>query len=227
MQSNKSLCLFLFLAASLGSSAQKERNPDSLVMPARHAIKVNLLQLLSFYPTIPVAYEVKVAPRLTLQPEVGYVLRFSQQYHYQNKRGVKLRAALRWYPGNMTSTKETHDYLALEPYANIINFDRYSNEEGCFDIECQLRYWQTIHRVVRYRESGLAVKWGHIMYCKHFLYDLSLGLRIRRIRYFDDASPANSGFDGDDIRFWLFQLNEVSRIAAGVVVTFSFGWKIK
>jgi hypothetical protein len=184
VRSSKLLCICLILLAYGGASAQKEDKQDSLDMPAKHAIKVNLLQFLSFYGAVPLAYEFRVARHLSVQVEGAWVYNTSSYSHdYANKRGTKIRTALRWYAPNLTRDVRTHDYLSLEPYANIINFDRQYSRTECFDVECQLQFRRLYNSLVRYRESGVAIKWGHISYGRHLLYDVNLGVRLRRIRY--------------------------------------------
>lgn len=227
MRNFKPLFGLIFFITSFPVHAQEEKK-DSLDMPAKHAIKINLLQPFSYYSTVPLAYEMRVAKDLSLTLEAGYVYNSLATARTNNKRGVKLRTELRWYPDNLSYTERTHDYLSVEPYGNMVNFDRRQTVSECLDAECQYRYSRTYDKVVRYRESGIGFKWGHIGYGKNFLYDVNLGLRLRRVRYYNTI-PSTSFDDVEDFDFFstFVDRREKNRYALGLVMGFSFGWRIK
>src|SRR5688572_13497788 len=113
----------LFLVIS-GYTAMGQSEPEKVgyTFPAKHSLKINVLQVVSFYPTIPLAYEVRIAPKHSWQFEAGYVFSVEGSEMYANKRGAKLRTGWRWYVSNLTHSATTHDYFTLEPYVNIIDF---------------------------------------------------------------------------------------------------------
>jgi hypothetical protein len=113
--------------------AQQYATVDMLV-PDK-AIKVSPLHLLNFYPTIEASYEQKIRDKITAQLEVGYVLRYNDQQEFQKMRGVKLKAEPRYYFWGRTDRQKLY-YAAIEPYANVINFDRLDSRTECFDLEC-------------------------------------------------------------------------------------------
>jgi hypothetical protein len=209
--------LFVIAILMTVGTATAQTDPEAITFPARHAFKVNVLQMVSFYPTIPLAYEVRIAPQHSLQFEAGYVFSVEGSEMYANKRGAKLRTGWRWYVSNLTRSKSTHDYFMLEPYANIIDFDRQTNTVDCSTGNCVER---TYYRTIKNRESGVGLKWGHIGYGKHVVYDVNVGVRLRNVRY-DDNEPA----DNDITIFSLPQINENDRLALGFVVGFSLGWR--
>lgn len=213
--------LLLIVSAAAGQSDKKQ---DSLLSYPRQSVKVNLLQLISFYPAVSTAYEWLVTPDLGVQFEAGYVFSLSEDTRYLNKRGTKLRTALRWYAPNLTRTARSRDFLAFEPYMNVINFDRQRWEIECFDLECLMQYDRLHLDVVRYREQGAALKWGHAGFGKHIIYEVTVGVRLRRIRYQSDVLD---GLEPSDVEFYFPEINETDRVAFGFVVGYSLGWRIR
>jgi hypothetical protein len=157
---------------------------ESALVP-HTAIKVSPLHLLNFYPTIEWSFEQRILPRFTTQLEVGYVLNYRTNIDrdFQDKRGVKLKLEGRYYFGSVSDRKKIY-YGAIEPYMNVINFDRASSSEECFDLECQHRYRREYFEKVAYREHGVSLKIGLLRYLGSRIFlDINSGFTIRTVRY--------------------------------------------
>lgn len=199
-------------------SAQDDSGERTSRVPAKHSLKMNVLQIVSFYPTIPLQYEVRLAPSHSLQFEGGYVFSVEGSEMYANKRGSKWRAAWRWYMPYGSRSADAADYFALEPYLNNVDFDRLTSVSDCSSGNCvETQYY----RVIRYRESGAALKFGHVIYGKFLMVDLTVGLRIRNIRYDNDLPNNNITL------FRIPSINENDRLTGGFVLGLSFGWHSK
>jgi hypothetical protein len=161
---------------------------DSLTMAMlvpRQAVKLSPLHLINFYPTIELSFEQKIAPQVTLQLEGGYVLNYSNDWDedFLDKRGVKLKLESRYYFFGRTDRRKIY-YLAGEAYTNIINFERRSSREECFDAACEHMFIRYENAKMAYREKGFTVKAGLIKYAgKKFFFDFNSGWTIRDIEY--------------------------------------------
>lgn len=218
-----------FIFAVLILQAPFLRAQDSVLrerlIPIR-ALKVSPLHLLNFYPTIQLSVEQRIRPRFTLQAEAGYVLNYTNDdFSFQDKRGVKLKLEGRYYFGSASGRKRIY-YSAIEPYANIINFDRDAEVTECFDLECNHLYTRRYDYRVTYREHGVSVKVGVLGYLgAHLFLDFSSGLTLRNICY--DEPPLVRGFnevDGGNI----FQIpNEDDRIAISPNLGLRLGYRLR
>jgi hypothetical protein len=164
------------------------------------AIKISPLHLLNFYPTIELSYEHRIRSRITTQLEAGYVVNVASDPddHFRDMRGVKLKLEGRYY---LRSARERASipYASIEPYMNIINFDRRSVVQECFDLECQSFYTRRLRDKGEYREQGASLKMGTLWYIdpesRTFL-DFNAGLTIRNINY--NIAPTRQRFPGDE-----------------------------
>ena len=132
--------LFLPITIFYAGVSFAQGGRDSLTMTMlvpQQAIKFSPLHLINFYPTLEFSFEQKVSSQVSMQLEVGYVLDYNNDYDddFLNKRGVKLKLEGRYYFFGRTDKRKIY-YLAGEAYANVINFDRASSTQECFDATC-------------------------------------------------------------------------------------------
>jgi hypothetical protein len=199
----------------------QELSEFNLVPPM--AIKVSPLHLLNFYPTIEWSYEQRIRPRITTQAEVGYVVDYGydQDEDFRDKRGVKLKLEGRYYFGAPASEKRIY-YSAMEPYLNIINFDRREVVKECFDKECLHEYTRQYIDKIKYREYGVSFKIGLLRYVDSRTFiDLNTGVTVRNIRY---EKPAGR-FKG--VQWGIAIPNENNRIALSPCFGFRLGYRLK
>jgi hypothetical protein len=153
------------------------------------AIKISPLHLLNFYPTIEVSYEQQLWPEITAQIEAGWVLptdTYGDDEDFQNKRGVKLKLEGRYYYWGRTA-RRVLNYVSVEPYMNVINFDRQQTRTECFDVECNSMFTRTTLEKMEYREQGVSAKLGLLKYWSGKIFiDLTCGVTLRNIRYSDE-----------------------------------------
>lgn len=206
--------------------AQDSLTVDMLV-PDR-AIKLSPLHLINFYPTMEVSYEQKIAKRVTVQAELGYVINYYWLFDiydtdFKNKRGIKAKLEGRYYFWGRVDRKKIY-YFAFEPYMNIINFDREDERQECFDLECNSIYSRKYDYNMEYREKGVSFKAGFIRYYSDFFLDLNSGITIRNIRYHEpDWLPP--GFTDDD---WGFDIpNERDRVVPSLHFGIRLGYRLK
>lgn len=210
---------FLFLAQCL--LAQDSLLYSSLV--PRHALKISPFHLFGFYPTIQVAYEMKVARRFTLQLEGGYVVRYqNNDTEYQDKRGVKGKLELHYYMLPSARARLIY-YGAAEIYWNAVNFDRVTSQQECFDLECNHVYMREYKYKVMYREPGIALKAGFVKYFGYFFMDINSGWGIRFVDYTD---PSFGEGITNEVNGWgmISIPNEDDRIALSPIFGIRFGY---
>jgi hypothetical protein len=189
-----------------------------------HAIKWSPIHLLGFYPTVQLAYEASVGKKLSVQGDVGYVINYEggTNTEYMNKRGVKLKAELRYYFESLPGSSDGF-YASIEPYATLINFDRSITISECFDPNCQNMYLKNYTYKVEYRETGFSGKGGYVIYFDNdILLDISIGWSWRVVNYDqpDNIRPTTSGFN-------FFGPNEQDRIAISPLVGVRVGYRLK
>ena len=192
------------------------------------AIKVSPLHLLNFYPTIEISYEQKLWPDITAQIEVGWVvpIRNYEDDDFLNKRGVKLKLEGRYYFWGRTDRRKVY-YVAVEPYMNVINFDRQQNRTECFDMECNSLFIRSTLEKMEYREQGVSVKGGVIRYWfKNIFVDVNSGFTFRRIRYSDVAEEPGDGVFFEDGSFFDIP-NEQDRIAIAPQLCARIAYRLK
>lgn len=202
----------------------QESLKESALVP-HTAIKVSPLHLLNFYPTIEWSFEQRILPRFTTQVEAGYVLDYktNTDRDFQDKRGVKLKLEGRYYFGSVSDRKKIY-YAAAEPYMNVINFDRSSSAEECFDLECNHRYRRQYFEKVEYREHGVSLKIGLLRYVgAHTFFDLNSGFTIRNVHYREPARPRS--FNEIEERNFLQIPNENDRIGFSPNLGLRFGYR--
>lgn len=203
------------------------QNGDSTLLRLipRQAIKVSPLHLLNFYPTLEVSYEFRIARRMSLQLETGYVLTFPSEENdtHRNKRGVKLKLEGRYFFPGVRRGEKIY-YGAIEPYMNVINFDRYEAIEECFDADCRNMYVRRYGYRMTYREQGVSLKVGMVWYLgSHFFVDYNAGLTLRIVDY--DRPPL---LPESPDRFGIFTIyipDETDRTAIGPNMGLRFGYR--
>ena len=213
----------LFLASSV--FAQDSLLYSSLI--PRHAVKISPLHLLNFYPTIQLAYEIKVAKRFSLQLEGGYVLNYNlnENPEYQDKRGAKAKVELHYY---MLPSKRANliFYGAAEVYWNAVDFDRLTSQAECFDINCNHAYTREYTNTVTYREPGVGLKLGFMKYFDDFFMDINSGWGVRFINYTDPSRP--TGLINDVNEWGMISIpNESDRVTLSPIVGIRFGYRIR
>lgn len=189
-----------------------------------HAIKWSPIHLLGFYPTVQLAYEASVGKRLSVQGDVGYVINYEggTNTEYMNKRGVKLKAELRYYFESLPGSRDGF-YASVEPYLTSINFDRSITISECFDPNCQNSYLRNFTYKVEYRETGFSGKGGYVIYFDNdVLLDISIGWSWRVVNYDhpDNVRPITSGFN-------FFGPNEEDRSVLSPLVGVRVGYRLK
>lgn len=199
----------------------------------KHAVKFSPLSLLTFYPTIQVAYETRLVRNISMQVDLGYVLSTpsalfeseDDDMSFKDMRGAKLKLELRYYAPFSLKFKRAHHYFSLEPYLNTVRFNRDSWVTQCFDVECTAQFRQLYTYKMQYREGGASFKYGIQIYSEKLIFDFSAGLRIRDI-YYSDAPE----FDGviDDITTIFFDIpNETNRTVTEPVLSAKIGYRIR
>jgi len=212
------LLLVPIMLLTIGVKAQ-----DSLFIRfvPRQAIKISPFHLVSFYPTLQLAYEMRVASRFTVQAEGGVVLNaFNDNQRFQNKRGAKAKLELHYYFFPLARAKMIY-YAAFELYWNAVNFDRRQVQEECFDLECNHRYTREFNYRVTYREPGFGVKAGFVKYFSRSVFmDINSGWAVRFIDYNDPYD------NGDEVSLgWLPPIpNEEDRVVLSPIVGIRFGY---
>jgi Protein of unknown function (DUF3575) len=189
-----------------------------------HAIKWSPIHLLGFYPTVQLAYEASVGKRLSVQGDVGYVINYEggTNTEYMNKRGVKLKAELRYYFESLPGSRDGF-YASIEPYVTRINFDRSITISECFDPNCQNSYLRNFTYKVEYRETGFSGKGGYVIYFDNdVLLDVSIGWSWRSVNYDqpDNVPPTTTGFN-------FFGPNEEDRIVLSPLLGIRVGYRLK
>jgi hypothetical protein len=213
-------CWFFFTAG-----AQDSLSMEALV-PGK-AIKVSPLHLFNFYPTIEISYEHRIAKRVTLQLEGGYVLDYgSYDTDFIDKRGVKTKLEARYYFWARDERRKLY-YMAAEGYWNAVNFDRKSSRIECFDNDCQSQFVRFYDYKMEYRESGFTLKVGFLKYfgASDVFIDINSGWTIRNVQYREPEELASGGFEDDSVIFFEIP-NENDRIAVSPNFGIRFGYRI-
>jgi hypothetical protein len=160
-----------------------------------HAVRISPLHMLSFYPTIQIGYETLIHKKFTTYVEGGYVFENSQAVggtddpEFENKRGYKMKLEPRWYALE-TDSRRVAFYVALEFYVNRVNFDRTEKIVECYDADCVHSFESRRTYIVKYREHGVAPKWGMMLYIGRGFLDLNAGFAIRSVDYIKPNFPA-------------------------------------
>lgn len=216
-----SLFLLIWLAA-LTLSAQDTLTVEMLV--PQQAIKISPLHLLNFYPTVEISYEHKLIKRFSAQVELGYVLRYpSINRDFSNKRGAKIKLEGRYY---FAAGREGDRvaYWALEPYANIINFDRKTSRTECFDAACEHAFIRNYQYKMEYREHGASVKIGYMRYFSKFFMDCNFGLTLRSIQYIEPAEAPDGMREAQE---FIEIPNETDRVVFCPVIGLRMGYRLQ
>lgn len=220
--------IFFISFFTLISFVAVSQRPDSLKFAHRpaHALKWSPIHLWGFYPSLQLAYEVGFAKRLSAQADAGYVVRYDEgtSTDYMNKRGVKLKAELRYYFESLAGGMDGF-YASVEPYMTSINFDRSVTLSECFDPACQHTFWRNYTYKVEYREMGLSAKGGYIIYFdKNILLDVNIGWSLRSINYDQpDNVPELAPVGG----FNFFAPNEEDRIILSPLFGARIGYRFR
>ncbi len=216
------LCSFSlrsFSQAGFEAPSPLDRIPVSI-------LKISPLHLINFYPSIQLAYEHRLSSLSSFQLDAGYVFANNNgNTNYLNKRGLKGKAAYRYYiPGY---SGKRIDYLSVEPYLNVVNFDRSDNTRGCFDLDCNQQFSQRIQYFVQYREHGISLKYGLLTgFVRNIVFDVNAGLTLRFVDYKKKGLP--NGIVLDDDFFGRLRIpNERKRTAVGPALGIRVGYILK
>jgi hypothetical protein len=184
-------------------------------------IKFSPLHLINFYPTVELSYEQRVASRVTIQVEGGYVFDNNDGFgDFDNKRGFKAKLEPRYYL--LYSDKHPMNvYISAEVYLNRIDFDRNGTVTECLDGNCDFEIARETTYVVRYRERGGTVKCGWMKHFGRFLLDFNAGWTVRVVRYHGSQDQY------DDDYSWFDIPNERNRTAFSPNVGLRMGFRIK
>ncbi len=220
MQISKRFWSLGLLLAPLLLSAQV-RKTDSIAWAPRAIIKFSPLHLLNFYPTVQVAFEYRIARRISLQTDVGVALNYSNQNaRFLDRRGVKFKQDVRYYLSPVNSSSNAH-YLSAEYYGNFINFDREVWGLSCFDLDCINQFRQRYFFTVRHREHGIGLRYGIHYFQGRFDFDFGFGFLARFVRYQQPTVP------GEAINWALIRIpNERNRISFGPTIGLRIGYLI-
>ncbi|GCC49997.1 hypothetical protein SanaruYs_02120 [Chryseotalea sanaruensis] len=212
-----SILLLTSVALSAQDSLQIKHRPD-------HAIKWSPLHLWGFYPSLQFAYEKSLGKKLAVQADVGYVVNYGggSNTEYMNKRGVKLKAELRYYFESLSSRDGF--YMSIEPYITSINFDRSVTLTECFDPDCQNSFLRNYAYKVEYREMGISGKGGYMIYFDRRIFlDVSLGWSWRSVDYDQPSTVPVSTTGG----FNFFGPNEEDRIVLSPLFGARLGYRFR
>ena len=190
----------------------------------RHAVKFSPFHLAGFYPTLQLAYEMRLARRFTVQTEGGVVLNYpyNENKAYQNKRGAKAKLEVHYYVLPSARAKLIY-YAALELYWNGVNFDRLMSQQECYDVECNHVYTREFTYKVTYREPGFGLKAGFVKYFSRALFmDINSGWGVRFVDYTDPfETNDNIGVN------WFVIPNEEDRIVLSPIVGVRLGYMFR
>lgn len=190
-----------------------------------HTIKFSPNHLINFYPTLQLAYEARLANRVSVQVEGGYVLNYpmNEDTDYRNKRGAKTKLEFHYYV--LPSERANLIYYgALEFYWNAVNFDRKNTQQECYDADCNHLYNRQFYYTVKYREPGFGLKLGFAKYIGRFMIDVNSGWIVRFIDYMDLYADANNT---NNMGWTFFIVNEEDRVTASPVIGFRLGYRIR
>ena len=186
------------------------------------------MNLIFFYPSIQFAYEHQINRRISAQAEAGIVVDYLgdgyENLEFQNKRGAKIKAEFRYYPSGLRRNRPNY-YASLEPYFNLVNFDREINQTECLDINCTQQFQHRYLFLVKYREEGISFKNGLQINKGWFTVDFSAGLRLRFVNYIKPAIP-NGIDDWFDAFFLDFSPNEEKRMSVGIITDVKVGYTL-
>ena len=176
------LAFWMTVSACCFSQDSLNSIPASGSIP-RHTIKFSPLHLFNFYPTVQLAYELRINREWSMQFDGGVVVDIGyEDVDFQNKRGYKVKLEPRRYFA-FSRKGGLGFYSSVELYLNNVDFDRSSDEVQCFDPECTSRYRRTYFYTINYREYGSAFKIGMVKHFGSFLFDVSSGFGVRLIFY--------------------------------------------
>lgn len=222
MRNYKATLILALLLIALPAFSQ-----DSVRSPYLRIVKVSPVNLLFYYQSLQLAYEHQFTRKISAQAEAGMVFDFKPHYmenlEYLNKRGARLKAEFRFYPMGLWLNKPSF-YASVEPYYNIINFDRDVIQNECADLNCNTIIQHRYVYLVKYREQGVSLKYGLQMSRDRFVVDFSVGLRARFVNYIKPGYT--EGFDdtsGED--FDAFQPNEEKRVTPGIITDIKLGYR--
>lgn len=210
--------IFLFNRATLAQDSLAIRHKP------QHALKFSPLHLWGFYPTLQFAYEVSLTQRLGFQVDAGYVLNAYSNTNsdFQDKRGTKLKVEGRYYFESLPNSPDGF-YVSIEPYLNLVNFDRTGSVNECFDGTCQNMFVRYFTSKVKYRENGVSCKVGYLIFFdENILLDINAGWSLRNIRYY-----GNEGTTSDMIEFFSFEPNEEDRVVLTPTLGIRVGYRFR
>jgi hypothetical protein len=189
-------------------------------------IKCSPLHVANFYPSFLMGYERGISRNTSVQMDVGPVFDLTDAYNprFQRKRGFKWKAEYRYYFDVDNFSDDGH-YLALEAYWNFVNFDREFTQTECFDLACQTLFTRDYNFIVKYREEGIAFKFGFFRTNRRMVYEWFFGLRLRLVNYKKPTLPP-SAFGLIEDGFFLQIPNETPRTTFGITAGFKLGYRV-
>lgn len=206
------------------------KSQSNTIEPPRLAVKLSMLHVFYFYPSMQIAVEHKLFKRFNLQYDLGVVFNISSNNSemYQNKKGFRGIAELRYY---IPSPPKVPFYIAGEFYCSRITFNR-SLVMGyeCGGGDCASFEYVTFK--VRNNHQGIGLKYGILLYPgwnrnRSLFFDINGGLAYRSIAYYEIEKPIanNSEFFNDDSSNFFYP-NENDRTefrpVLGVRIGYSF-----
>jgi hypothetical protein len=209
-------------ACSLCCAQDSAKVAQAKVIIPRHSVKFSPFHLLSFYPTVQMSYELKVAPLVTIQFDGGMVININDyDEQFKNKQGYKIKIEPRYY-FLFSQRASIGWYVAGELYRNNVNFGRTSEQTECFDPDCQNLFIREYTYRMNYREHGLAFKFGFVKHFHPFLFEASSGFAVRFIDY---TAPSyiteERGFERD----WFQIPQDWDRTGFSPVINFRIGYR--
>ncbi len=195
----------------------------------RHAFKFAPLTMANFYPTLELSFEQKIIRQFTVQIGYGYVLNYkdNNNQEYQNKRGYKAKLEIRYY----IMPSERYNlvyYLAVGGYMNVVDFDRETSRQECYDLSCTNTFIRYYNYVVKYREQGFTLKFGFVKhFSKSIFMDINGGWSLRFIDYDEPTMPGGLNDFGDVSFFFSDIPNEEDRIGLMPILGFRIGYRFR
>jgi hypothetical protein len=189
------IVLISLLLLSTVVYAQKTDSVPARKTMHRFAVKWSPVHLVGYYPTVQLAVEHRIADRLSLQWDAGYVVNTSSVESKDgfDKKGFKAKVDVRYYfPFGRSAV-----LLAPELYYNYVDY----KSSGTYGIDCdepggECYYYRYYTYPVRYREPGLNFKGGLFhRFGKHFCIEYHVGLALRFIRYKTPGKPAAASYE--------------------------------
>ncbi len=220
---------FLILFLATGSCFAQDSTRFGKLIP-RSALKFAPATLVNFYPTLEFSYEQKIASRFSIQIGYGYVIKIDKSFdpEYQNKRGYKGKIEIRYYLMPSERNNLVY-YVAPGGYWNVVDFDRETSQQECYDLSCTHTFTRYYNYVVNYREHGFTLKFGFVKhFSKSIFIDVNGGWSFRYIDYDEPLIPPgiNNLFE-DDVFFFANIPKEEDWFTLTPLIGFRVGYRFR